>query len=88
MDPVEAADLGGRDLDLFFAAEGEGEHRQEGADEAGPYGAKSMSESPYNPVLSALGNALRVPCPQAFEVLRDAARRDRIARDLDTLAKR
>jgi CO/xanthine dehydrogenase Mo-binding subunit len=25
----------------------------------GPYGAKSMSESPYNPVAAALGNALR-----------------------------
>ena len=25
----------------------------------GPFGAKSMSESPYNPVAAALGNALR-----------------------------
>ncbi len=29
------------------------------ADQVGPYGAKSMSESPYNAVLAALGNALR-----------------------------
>ena len=29
------------------------------ADAVGPYGAKSMSESPYNPVLPALANALR-----------------------------
>jgi putative selenate reductase molybdopterin-binding subunit len=28
-------------------------------DETGPYGAKSMSESPYNPVAPALGNALK-----------------------------
>jgi putative selenate reductase molybdopterin-binding subunit len=28
-------------------------------DPVGPYGAKSMSESPYNPVAAALGNALR-----------------------------
>ena len=31
----------------------------ETADAVGPYGAKSMSESPYNPVLPALANALR-----------------------------
>jgi CO/xanthine dehydrogenase Mo-binding subunit len=31
----------------------------ESADPVGPYGAKSMSESPYNPVLPALANALR-----------------------------
>ncbi len=29
------------------------------SDTLGPYGAKSMSESPYNPVAAALGNALR-----------------------------
>ncbi|MBI1203878.1 MAG: molybdopterin-dependent oxidoreductase [Rhodopseudomonas sp.] len=29
------------------------------ADKLGPYGAKSMSESPYNPVAAALGNAIR-----------------------------
>jgi CO/xanthine dehydrogenase Mo-binding subunit len=29
------------------------------ADAVGPFGAKSMSESPYNPVLPALANALR-----------------------------
>ncbi|MEU6479117.1 molybdopterin cofactor-binding domain-containing protein [Streptomyces sp. NPDC047017] len=28
-------------------------------DELGPFGAKSMSESPYNPVPAALGNAIR-----------------------------
>jgi putative selenate reductase molybdopterin-binding subunit len=28
-------------------------------DPNGPFGAKSMSESPYNPVAAALGNALR-----------------------------
>jgi CO/xanthine dehydrogenase Mo-binding subunit/aerobic-type carbon monoxide dehydrogenase small subunit (CoxS/CutS family) len=31
----------------------------ETVDTVGPYGAKSMSESPYNPVLPALANALR-----------------------------
>ena len=29
------------------------------ADDLGPYGAKSMSESPYNPVAPALANAVR-----------------------------
>ena len=29
------------------------------ADELGPYGAKSMSEAPYNPVAPALANAIR-----------------------------
>ncbi len=29
------------------------------SDTLGPYGAKSMSESPYNPVAAALGNAIR-----------------------------
>ena len=29
------------------------------ADTLGPFGAKSMSESPYNPVAAALGNAIR-----------------------------
>ena len=29
------------------------------SDALGPYGAKSMSESPYNPVAAALGNAIR-----------------------------
>lgn len=28
-------------------------------DELGPFGAKSMSESPYNPVAAAIGNAIR-----------------------------
>jgi putative selenate reductase molybdopterin-binding subunit len=31
----------------------------ETSDTLGPYGAKSMSESPYNPVAAALGNAIR-----------------------------
>ena len=31
----------------------------ETVDTVGPYGAKSMSESPYNPVAAAMGNALR-----------------------------
>jgi len=31
----------------------------ETADNLGPYGAKSMSESPYNPVAPALANAIR-----------------------------
>ena len=29
------------------------------ATSSGPFGAKSMSESPYNPVAPALGNAIR-----------------------------
>ncbi|WP_375497905.1 molybdopterin-dependent oxidoreductase [uncultured Jatrophihabitans sp.] len=29
------------------------------SDELGPFGAKSMSESPYNPVAAAIGNAIR-----------------------------
>jgi CO/xanthine dehydrogenase Mo-binding subunit len=31
----------------------------ETSDDLGPYGAKSMSESPYNPVAPAIGNAIR-----------------------------
>ncbi|AYF78454.1 aldehyde oxidase [Nocardia yunnanensis] len=47
-------------------------------DELGPFGAKSMSESPYNPVPAALGNAIRRaigirPCETPFS-------RDRIWR--------
>jgi len=30
----------------------------ETSDTTGPFGAKSMSESPYNPVAAAMGNAL------------------------------
>jgi CO/xanthine dehydrogenase Mo-binding subunit len=37
-------------LEVYFA---------DTTDAVGPYGAKSMSESPYNPVAAALGNALR-----------------------------
>lgn len=29
------------------------------SDELGPFGAKSMSEAPYNPVAPAIGNAIR-----------------------------
>ncbi|MGV9824493.1 MULTISPECIES: molybdopterin-dependent oxidoreductase [unclassified Gordonia (in: high G+C Gram-positive bacteria)] len=38
------------DTEVYFA---------ETADDLGPYGAKSMSESPYNPVAPALANAIR-----------------------------
>ena len=31
----------------------------ETSDDLGPYGAKSMSESPYNPVAPAIANAIR-----------------------------
>ncbi|GAA1847849.1 molybdopterin-dependent oxidoreductase [Pseudonocardia ailaonensis] len=34
-------------------------HFADTTDKVGPYGAKSMSESPYNPVAPALGNAIR-----------------------------
>ena len=34
-------------------------HFAETFDRIGPLGAKSMSESPYNPVAAALGNAIR-----------------------------
>ncbi|GAA4541206.1 molybdopterin-dependent oxidoreductase [Pseudonocardia xishanensis] len=38
------------DTEVYFAAT---------SDDLGPYGAKSMSESPYNPVAPAIGNAIR-----------------------------
>jgi CO/xanthine dehydrogenase Mo-binding subunit/aerobic-type carbon monoxide dehydrogenase small subunit (CoxS/CutS family) len=38
------------DTEVYFA---------DTADDLGPFGAKSMSESPYNPVAPALGNAIR-----------------------------
>ncbi|GLI28146.1 oxidoreductase [Agromyces rhizosphaerae] len=38
------------DTEVYFA---------ETSDDLGPFGAKSMSESPYNPVAAALGNAIR-----------------------------
>ena len=38
------------DTEVYFA---------ETSDDLGPYGAKSMSESPYNPVAPALANAIR-----------------------------
>jgi CO/xanthine dehydrogenase Mo-binding subunit len=34
-------------------------HFAKTVDRIGPLGAKSMSESPYNPVAAALGNAIR-----------------------------
>ena len=37
------------DTEIYFAST---------SDEHGPFGAKSMSESPYNPVAAALGNAI------------------------------
>ncbi len=37
------------DTEVYFAAT---------ADDLGPFGAKSMSESPYNPVVAAMGNAI------------------------------
>jgi CO/xanthine dehydrogenase Mo-binding subunit len=38
-------------------------------DQVGPYGAKSMSESPYNPIAAALGNALADATGIRFDVL-------------------
>ncbi len=38
-------------------------------DTLGPYGAKSMSESPYNPVAAALGNAIRAATGVRFYTL-------------------
>jgi len=45
-------------------------------DSVGPFGAKSMSESPYNPVTAALGNALKDATGIRFRDL--PFRRDRI----------
>jgi putative selenate reductase molybdopterin-binding subunit len=39
------------------------------SDTLGPFGAKSMSESPYNPVAAALGNAIRAATGVRFCVL-------------------
>ena len=44
----QMADIG--DTEVYFA---------QTSDDLGPFGAKSMSESPYNPVAPALGNAIR-----------------------------
>jgi putative selenate reductase molybdopterin-binding subunit len=38
------------DTEVYFA---------ETSDDLGPFGAKSMSESPFNPVAAAMGNAIR-----------------------------
>ena len=46
------------------------------SDRLGPLGAKSMSESPYNPVAAALGNALAAATGARFHCL--PFRRDRI----------
>jgi CO/xanthine dehydrogenase Mo-binding subunit len=53
----------------------------ETSDELGPFGAKSMSESPYNPVAPAMANAIRRaigvrPCEQPMS-------RDRVWRLID-----
>jgi putative selenate reductase molybdopterin-binding subunit len=39
------------------------------SDKIGPYGAKSMSESPYNPVAAAMGNALADATGTRFKIL-------------------
>lgn len=50
------------------------------ADEVGPFGAKSMSESPYNPVAPAIGNAIaRATGRRTFE---QPFSRDRVWRSL------
>jgi hypothetical protein len=41
----------------------------DGEDTVGPYGAKSMSESPYNPIAAALGNALRDATGVRFDAI-------------------
>jgi putative selenate reductase molybdopterin-binding subunit len=46
--------------EVFFAAT---------TDDVGPYGAKSMSESPYNPVAAAIGNALADATGTRFKIL-------------------
>jgi CO/xanthine dehydrogenase Mo-binding subunit len=53
-------------------------------DRLGPLGAKSMSESPYNPVAAALGNALAAATGMRFHLL--PFRRDRIWAALQTHA--
>lgn len=50
------------------------------SDRLGPYGAKSMSESPYNPIAAALGNAIRDATGVRFYTL--PFKPDRIFRNL------
>jgi CO/xanthine dehydrogenase Mo-binding subunit/aerobic-type carbon monoxide dehydrogenase small subunit (CoxS/CutS family) len=57
--------------DVFFA---------ETSDRIGPYGAKSMSESPFNPIAAALGNAIRNATGVRF--FRTPFAADRIFRDV------
>jgi hypothetical protein len=55
-------------------------------DTLGPFGAKSMSESPYNPVAAALGNAIRDATGVRFARL--PFKPDRIIAQLDRAAGR
>ena len=55
------------------------------SDVLGPFGAKSMSESPYNPVAAALGNAIRRAV--GVRPYQTPFSRDRIWRMLATAAK-
>ena len=54
-------------------------------DAVGPFGAKSMSESPYNPVAAALGNALRDATGVRFDAV--PFRADRVLLKLAGLEK-
>ncbi|GAA1998770.1 molybdopterin-dependent oxidoreductase [Nakamurella flavida] len=51
------------------------------ADDLGPFGAKSMSESPYNPVAPALGNAIRAAV--GVRLYETPFSRDRVWRAID-----
>lgn len=63
------------DTEVYFAST---------SDEHGPFGAKSMSESPYNPVAAALGNAIaRAVGVRGFET---PFSRDRVWRMLQPAA--
>lgn len=61
-------------------------HFMETADAIGPLGAKSMSESPFNPVAPAFANALRDATGLRFTEL--PLTRDRVWPALDTAARR
>ncbi|MFJ3777900.1 molybdopterin-dependent oxidoreductase [Streptomyces sp. NPDC090075] len=61
-------------------------HFMETADAIGPLGAKSMSESPFNPVAPALANALRDATGVRFTEL--PLTRDRVWRALDASRRR
>ncbi|WP_371792362.1 molybdopterin-dependent oxidoreductase [Streptomyces sp. NBC_01471] len=60
-------------------------HFMETADAIGPLGAKSMSESPFNPVAPALANALRDATGIRFTEL--PVTRDRVWRAMDRRAR-